>query len=464
MKPEILVVDDEPDIRSMVRLILEDEGYDVREAHNAETAREELTRKPPALIILDIWMRQSDMDGLELQKWIRRYYPHVPTIMISGHGNIETAVQAMKDGAFDFVEKPFKSGQLILLCQRALANAARDAEHDELKRLNSITLDQIGSSAAITSIRQTITKVAPTNSRIFITGPSGSGKELLARNIHAQSSRQKGRFVMVNCALLSSERSLIELFGSESSQDGNRVVGLFEQAHGGTLYFDEVCDLPLETQAKLVRTLQDQRFRRVGGSSEVVVDVRVISASSHDVKTQVAEGNFREDLYYRLSVVPISVPPLSRRREDIPELARYFLNKRLASEGGRKLDFTPASIATLESYAWPGNITQLRNTVDWLVIMVDRNTHQITPDDLPSEITGKSGMVSGDSLSGSVAMPLKEAREQFETQYLISQLSRFNGNISKTAAFIGMERSALHRKLKNLGIQIESSNALGENE
>jgi two-component system nitrogen regulation response regulator NtrX len=268
---------------------------------------------------------------------------------------------------------------------------------------------------------------------------------------------------MVNCALLSSERSLIELFGSENSHDGNRVVGMFEQAHGGTLYFDEICDLPLETQAKLVRTLQDQRFRRLGGSAEVVVDVRVISASSHDIKTEVADGNFREDLFYRLSVVPISVPPLSRRREDIPELARYFLQKRLESDGGRKLDFTPAAMATLESYAWPGNITQLRNMVDWLTIMVDRNSHQITPDDLPSEISGKAGMASVEGLSGSVAMPLKEAREQFETQYLISQLSRFNGNISKTAAFIGMERSALHRKLKNLGIQIESSDTLGEN-
>jgi two-component system nitrogen regulation response regulator NtrX len=435
----------------------------VREAENAETARDQLTSKPPSLIILDIWMRQSDMDGLELQKWVRRYYPHVPTIMISGHGNIETAVQAMKDGAFDFVEKPFKSDQLLLLCQRALANAAREAEHDELKRRNTITLDQVGTSAAITSIRQTIAKVAPTNSRIFITGPSGSGKELLARNIHAQSNRQNARFVMVNCALLSSERSLIELFGSENSHDGNRVVGMFEQAHGGTLYFDEICDLPLETQAKLVRTLQDQRFRRLGGSAEVVVDVRVISASSHDIKTEVADGNFREDLFYRLSVVPISVPPLSRRREDIPELARYFLQKRLESDGGRKLDFTPAAMATLESYAWPGNITQLRNMVDWLTIMVDRNSHQITPDDLPSEISGKAGMASVEGLSGSVAMPLKEAREQFETQYLISQLSRFNGNISKTAAFIGMERSALHRKLKNLGIQIESSDTLGEN-
>ncbi|MGB0181302.1 MAG: sigma-54-dependent transcriptional regulator [Candidatus Puniceispirillales bacterium] len=464
MKPEILVVDDEPDIRSMIRLILEDEGFDVREAENAETARDELTSHPPALIILDIWMRQSDMDGLELQKWVRRYYPHVPVLMISGHGNIETAVQAMKDGAFDFLEKPFKSAQLILLCQRALANAARDAEHDELKRRYDISLDQIGSSPAIHGIRQTVDKVAQSNSRIFITGPSGSGKELLARNIHDKSNRTNGRFVMVNCAALSSQRSLIELFGSEANNDGKRVVGLFEQAHGGTLFFDEISDLSLDTQARLVRTLQDQRFKRLGGNTDVQVDVRVISATSQDIKAKVAEEQFREELYYRLNVVPIAIPPLSRRREDIAELALYFLKKRMADEGDRQLSFTPDCLAALESYSWPGNITQLRNMIDWLVIMADRSKHHITREDLPVEITGlgQSENTDNKNMASAIAMPLKEAREQFEIEYLMSQLSRFNGNISKTAAFIGMERSALHRKLKNLGIQVEAADQMEE--
>lgn len=456
MKPEILVVDDEPDIRSMIRLILEDEGYEVREAENAETARDELVSHPPALIILDIWMRQSDMDGLELQKWVRRYYPHVPVLMISGHGNIETAVQAMKDGAFDFIEKPFKSAQLILLCQRALTNAARDAEHVDLKRRIDTSLDQIGTSPAIKGIRQTIAKVAETNSRIFISGPSGSGKELLARNIHDQSQRNSGRFIMVNCASLSSDIPLIELFGSETTHAGKRVVGMFEQAHGGTLFFDEICDLPLDTQARLVRTLQDQRFKRLGGTTDVLVDVRVISATTQDIKTKVAEGQFREDLYYRLNVVPISIPPLSRRREDIPALINYFLSKRLAEEGDRKLSFTSDCLAALETYSWPGNITQLRNMIDWLVIMIDKTKTTISPDDLPAEILGQPKMSAQDGLTSTIAMPLKEAREQFETQYLMSQLSRFNGNISKTAAFIGMERSALHRKLKTLGISIET--------
>lgn len=470
MKPEILVVDDEPDIRAMVRLILEDEGYEVREAENAENARDELTSKPPSLVILDIWMRKSDMDGLELQKWVRRYYPDMPAIMISGHGNIETAVQAMKDGAFDFVEKPFKSDQLLLLCERALANAKREVEHSELKRRSNLSEELIGASPAIVALKQTIAKVAPSNSRIFITGPSGVGKELLARNLHAQSTRAKGRFIVVNCALLSPERALIDLFGSETGKDGKRVVGLFEQAHNGTLYFDEVCDLPLETQARLLRSLQDQGFRRLGGASDVALDVRLISASSRDVQSEMAEGKFREDLFYRLSVVPIAVPPLSRRREDIAELAKHFLkirlkNDQVQNEGqnghGRKLEFAPSSLALLESYAWPGNVTQLRNMIDWLVIMVNRDSKMIEPDDLPAEISGKIvGNTKGENTEEAqniASLTLKEAREQFETQYLLSQLERFDGNISKTAQFIGMERSALHRKLKNLGIQLEET-------
>jgi len=457
MKQHILIVDDEEDICRMTSMLLEDEGYHCRLASNAAEARQIVQEFPPALVILDIWMEKSDMDGLELQKWLRNLYPDVPAIMMSGHGNIETAVQAMKDGAFDFVEKPFKSDRLLLLVERAFAKAALEAENRELRKKVSLDIDLVGTSPAMISLNNTIEKVAQSNSRVMIAGPSGSGKELVARNIHLLSERKNSRFVLANCAMLSPERVTAELFGTEGTDGRQRIVGLFEQANGGTLYFDEIGDLPLETQGKLVRAVQDQRFRRIGCTHEVTVDVRVISASKLDLQEEIRNGNLREDLFYRLGVVPIHVPPLAERKEDIPELARYFLKKACASHG-KKLRFSNDALIMMQMYNWPGNVTQLRNVIDWLIIMVDGDEDNlIHTSDLPPDISGTAGKRKDGGFETVVGLPLKAAREQFETQYLISQLSRFDGNISKTASFIGMERSALHRKLKSLNINPETS-------
>ena len=324
MKPEILIVDDEADIRTIIAELLEDEGYQCRQVANAQQAREAVQQFLPSLVILDIWMSNSDMDGLELQKWIRRLYPDVPAIMISGHGNIETAVQAMKDGAYDFVEKPFKSERLMILVQRAL-EAASLAENRDLKNKTINKIDLIWTSQALKVVQQSVEKVAPSNSRVMITGPSGSGKELVARRIHDLSPRREGRFVLVNCALLSPDMVTAELFGTEGNDGRQRIVCLFEQAHGGTLFFDEIGDLPLETQGKLVRAVQDQRFRRIGGAREVTVDVRVISASKLNLLDEISQGNLREDLFYRLSVVPIVVPALSERKKISPTLLPIIL-------------------------------------------------------------------------------------------------------------------------------------------
>lgn len=454
MKREILIVDDEQDIRTMISHLLEDEGYSCRSVGSAQEARKNLQEHPPSLVILDIWMDKSDMDGLELQKWIRRLYPSVPAIMISGHGNIETAVQAMKDGAYDFVEKPFKSDRLLLLIERALQRAAIEAENIDLKKKSDTNFDIIGESPVAITLRQQIDKIANANSRVMISGPSGSGKELVARNIHHHSPRKNSRFVVANCAMLSPGELAAELFGTEGENGRGRIVGLFEQAHGGTLYFDEICDLPLETQGKLVRAVQSQRFRRVGGSAEVTVDVRVISASSLDLQSEIENGNLREDLFYRLSVVPLSLAPLSEHKNDIPHLVRHFLSQSNSGQGS-KLRFSESAMALMQVYNWPGNVMQLRNVIDWLLIMVDKD--EVDDDDLPPEITGRTPEAARANMDNVVSLPLKAAREQFETQYLVSQLSRYNGNISKTAAFIGMERSALHRKLKSLGLHADTS-------
>lgn len=441
----------------MLAELLEDEGYTCRTAANAEEARQSVQEFLPSLVILDIWMNNSDMDGLVLQQWIRRLYPDVPAIMISGHGNIETAVQAMKDGAYDFIEKPFKSDRLLILVERALKAAMLEAENNELRKTASVQSELIGEAPSIKALRQSIEKVAHSNSRVMITGPSGSGKELAARRIHQLSERNSGRFVVANCAMLSPESVTAELFGTEANPSGHRIVGLFEQAHGGTLYFDEIGDLPLETQGKLVRAVQDQRFRRVGGTAEVTVDVRVISGSKLNLTEEVENGNLREDLFYRLSVVPIILPPLNARKEDIPELSRFYLDQ--ANTGsGKKLALSDEAIAMLQMYEWPGNVTQLLNVIDWLTIMANPESEGlIMADDLPPEISGTAAEGTGQGFETVVGLPLKAAREHFETQYLISQLTRFDGNVSKTAEFVGMERSALHRKLKSLNINPDKS-------
>ena len=455
MATDILIVDDERDIRSLISMTLEDEGYGTKQAAGAAEARNLLLSEPPKLAILDIWMRESDMDGLELLEWSKSIYPDLPILMISGHGTIETAVQAIRNGAYDFIEKPFKEERLLMMVSRALESARLTRENTELKArmIDCAAPELIGKSPVIRGIRQSIDKIAPTASRVLVNGPSGSGKELAARCIHNKSDRKDERFVVANCARLASERVDAELFGSESLQSHRRVVGLFEQAHKGTLYFDEICDLPLETQGKIVRAVNEQRFRRVGGNTEVVVDVRVISASSRDLAAEISAGRLREDLYYRLGVVPLAMPPLVQRREDIPLLAKHFTALVAKRLGVLPFKLSDEVLAAMQGYGWPGNVRQIHNVIETMLILApaDRN-EPIDLDLLPAEIHNvvRSGDESEmDTLMG---LPLRGAREEFERAYLVTQLHRFDGNVSRVATFIGMERSALHRKLKALNI------------
>ena len=455
MATDILIVDDERDIRSLISMTLEDEGYATKQAAGAAEARNLLLSEPPKLAILDIWMRESDMDGLELLEWSKSIYPDLPILMISGHGTIETAVQAIRNGAYDFIEKPFKEERLLMMVARALESAKLTRENTELKArmIDGAAPELIGKSPLMRGIRQSIDKIAPTASRVLVNGPSGSGKELAARCIHNKSDRKDERFVVANCARLSSERVDAELFGSESLQSHRRVVGLFEQAHKGTLYFDEICDLPLETQGKIVRAVNEQRFRRVGGNTEVVVDVRVISASSRDLAAEISAGRLREDLYYRLGVVPLAMPPLVQRREDIPLLAKHFTALVAKRLGVLPFKLSDEVLAAMQGYGWPGNVRQIHNVIETMLILApaDRN-EPIDLDLLPAEIHNvvRSGDKSEmDTLMG---LPLRGAREEFERAYLVTQLHRFDGNVSRVATFIGMERSALHRKLKALNI------------
>ncbi|MGB2035796.1 MAG: sigma-54-dependent transcriptional regulator [Candidatus Puniceispirillaceae bacterium] len=455
MATDILIVDDERDIRSLISMTLEDEGYATKQAAGAAEARNLLLSEPPKLAILDIWMRESDMDGLELLEWSKSIYTDLPILMISGHGTIETAVQAIRNGAYDFIEKPFKEERLLMMVARALESAKLTRENTELKArmIDGAAPELIGKSPVMRGIRQSIDKIAPTASRVLVNGPSGSGKELAARCIHNKSDRKDERFVVANCARLASERVDAELFGSESLQSHRRVVGLFEQAHKGTLYFDEICDLPLETQGKIVRAVNEQRFRRVGGNTEVVVDVRVISASSRDLAAEISAGRLREDLYYRLGVVPLAMPPLVQRREDIPLLAKHFTALVAKRLGVLPFKLSDEVLAAMQGYGWPGNVRQIHNVIETMLILApaDRN-EPIDLDLLPAEIHNvvRSGDESEmDTLMG---LPLRGAREEFERAYLVTQLHRFDGNVSRVATFIGMERSALHRKLKALNI------------
>ena len=455
MATDILIVDDERDIRSLISMTLEDEGYATKQAAGAAEARNLLLSEPPKLAILDIWMRDSDMDGLELLEWSKSIYPDLPILMISGHGTIETAVQAIRNGAYDFIEKPFKEERLLMTVARALESAKLARENNELrsKMTDGATPELVGKSAVLRGIRQSIDKIAPTASRVLVNGPSGSGKELAARCIHIKSDRRDERFVVANCARLASERVDAELFGSESLQSHRRVVGLFEQAHKGTLYFDEICDLPLETQGKIVRAVNEQRFRRVGGNTEVVVDVRVISASRRDLAAEMSAGRLREDLYYRLGVVPLTMPPLAQRREDIPLLAKHFTALVAKRLGVLPFKISDEVLAAMQGYSWPGNVRQIHNVIETMLILApnDRN-EPIDLDLLPAEIhnvTRSSDETEMDTLMG---LPLRGAREEFERAYLVTQLHRFDGNVSRVASFIGMERSALHRKLKALNI------------
>ena len=455
MATDILIVDDERDIRSLISMTLDDEGYATKQAAGAAEARNLLLSEPPKLAILDIWMRDSDIDGLELLEWSKSIYPDLPILMISGHGTIETAVQAIRNGAYDFIEKPFKEERLLMMVARALESAKLARENTELraKMTDGVAPELVGKSPVMRGIRQSIDKIAPTASRVLVNGPSGSGKELAARCIHNKSDRRDERFVVANCARLASERVDAELFGSESLQSHRRVVGLFEQAHKGTLYFDEICDLPLETQGKIVRAVNEQRFRRVGGNTEVVVDVRVISASSRDLAAEISAGRLREDLYYRLGVVPLTMPPLAQRREDIPLLAKHFTALVAKWLGVMPFKISDEVLAAMQGYSWPGNVRQIHNVIETMLILApnDRN-EPIDLDLLPAEIYNVKRSGDETEMDTLIGLPLRGAREEFERAYLVTQLHRFDGNVSRVASFIGMERSALHRKLKALNI------------
>lgn len=455
MTTDILIVDDEADIRDMVADILKDAKYSSRAAHNSDTAFKALAERVPSLLILDIWLQGSELDGLGILEMVRKKYPHMPVVMISGHGNIETAVAAIKMGAYDFIEKPFKEDRLLLVVARALENARLKHENSELKLRGKPEMQLTGSSQMIQQLRQALDKIAPTSSRVLITGAPGTGKEMVARIIHNKSSRAAGNFVVMNAAGLTPDRVEAELFGIEDSNPtgGAEKLGLFERAHNGTLFIDEVADMPLETQGKVLRALQEQSFTRVRGNRRVEVDVRVIAASNRNLESEIAAGKFREELYYRLNVVPLKMPSLKERREDIPELCRYFLKRASETAGLPVRELTEDALAMLQAYPWPGNVRQLRNMMEWLLIMTQGGKEQISASALPPEILSSNPVLSRPETNADImSMALREARELFEKQYLAAQIERFGGNISKTSSFVGMERSALHRKLKMLGI------------
>lgn len=456
MAHDILIVDDEADIRQLISDILEDEGYRTRMAANSDEAFDVVATRLPHLVIQDIWLQGSRLDGLQILDRMKHDHPNLPVVMISGHGTIEMAVSSIQRGAYDFVEKPFKTDRLLLLVKRAIEDANLRKENAELRLRGGPETDLTGNSPAITYLRQSIEKVAPTGSRVLITGPAGSGKEVVARMVHARSRRSNGPFVVLNCATMHPDRLELELFGSESEQEGNggRKIGTFEQAHGGTLLLDEVADMPLETQGKIVRVLQDQTFERLGGRRRVEVDVRVIASTNRDLEQEMQEGRFRQDLYYRLNVVPLRVPSLRERRDDVPHLISYFLTRAAEQAGLPVRQISDDVIAALQVYEWPGNVRQLRNLAEWMLIMAPGDAREpIRIESLPPEISATAPAVTRlDKGSEIMNLALREARELFEREYLMAQVNRFGGNISKTAAFVGMERSALHRKLKSLGV------------
>jgi two-component system nitrogen regulation response regulator NtrX len=458
MAEDILIVDDEDDIRMLISGVLEDEGYETREAASAEAALEEIATRRPNLIILDIWLEGSRLDGMELLHILRREHPEVPVVMISGHGSIETAVQAIKVGAYDYIEKPFKTDRLILIVSRAIEAFRLRRENRELRLRAGPETELIGESASMSQLRQAVGKVAPTGSRVLIKGAAGSGKEVAARMIHEHSRRAEQPFVIVNCAAMAPERMEAELFGVEaaraSDQEG-RKIGLFEQAHNGTLVLDEIGDMPLETQGKIVRVLQEQTFTQVGGNRKIAVDVRVVATTTRDLEVKIRAGKFREDLFYRLNVVPLEVPDLAERREDIPKLAEHFMRRASETGGMPVRRIGPDAMTALQSHEWPGNVRQLRNVIEWLLIMAPADPQiPIRADMLPPELIDRTPpALQGAGQTEFLSLSLRDAREEFERQYLEAQVNRFGGNISKTATFVGMERSALHRKLKSLGVQ-----------
>jgi two-component system nitrogen regulation response regulator NtrX len=447
---DILIVDDERDIRELISDILEDEGYTTRLAGNSDDAMKEINAEAPALMILDIWLKDSRMDGIDILKTAKRDNPDVPVVIISGHGNIEIAVAAIKQGAFDFIEKPFNIDQLLVVIRRAMETSRLRRENRELRQREVSSFEMVGSSAAFRALVSQLDKVTKSNGRVMLSGPAGVGKEVAARYIHANSSRAAAPFVTVSCASIEPDRVEEVLFGRESSERGVEP-GLLEQAHGGVVFFDEVADMPLGTQSKILRVLVDQQFQRVGGTEKVRVDLRVISSTNRRLETEIDAGSFRQELYHRLNVVPISVPSLEERREDIPELAAHFIEMFNRTQGLPMRGISDDAAALMQTMIWPGNVRQLRNLIERVLILGDGDK-AIEVKDLPQdeESSGKDDRVV---LTGTLAtLPLREAREVFEREYLLTQINRFGGNISRTANFVGMERSALHRKLKSLNV------------
>lgn len=452
MAADILIIDDEADIRELVAGILQDEGFETRLAHNSDAALSEVALRKPSMIILDIWLQGSKLDGLDLLLEIKQMHPTLPVVIISGHGNIETAVAAIKRGAYEYIEKPFNADRLVLVVGRALETSRLKRENEDLRGRAGLDQELIGNSASMRQLRQLLKKIAPTNSRVLITGPMGAGKEMTARSMHGFSQRANGAFVVLSAATMAPERMEEELFGIETKPDQPPRIGALEEAHGGTLYIDEIADMPLETQGKVLRVLLDQTFQRVGGSKKVKVDVRIITSTSRDLNLLISEQKFREDLYHRLGVVPVRVPALNERREDIPELIDGFARSFSAASGQPQRRFSNDAIAVLQTRDWPGNVRELRNNVERVMILASGDPQEeITANMLPTDIpnAGAAAGLGGEHL---LTLPLREAREAFERDYIASQLSRFGGNISRTSAFIGMERSALHRKIKMLGL------------
>ncbi|MEH6772933.1 MAG: sigma-54 dependent transcriptional regulator [Cereibacter changlensis] len=446
----ILIVDDERDIRELIGDILRDEGFQVRLAGNSDDCMAEINAEPPSLMILDIWLKDSRMDGIDILKTVKRDNPDVPVVIISGHGNIEIAVAAIKQGAYDFIEKPFNIDQLMVVVARAMETSRLRRENSELRRRDVTASEMLGGSPAFKTLKAQLEKVTKSNGRVMLTGPAGSGKEMAARYIHTNSNRASASFISVSSAAVEPERMEEVLFGRETPERGVEP-GMLEQAHGGVIYFDEVADMPLGTQSKILRVLVEQQFTRLGGADKVRVDLRVISSTTRDLRSEIAAGRFRQELYDRLNVVPIAVPSLEERREDIPELTRHFIDMFHRTQGLPLRSLSPDAEAMLQTMHWPGNVRQLRNVIERVLILGD-GPGPIEARELPGRDTqseGEGRLVLGGALA---TLPLREARELFEREYLLTQINRFGGNISRTASFVGMERSALHRKLKSLGV------------
>jgi len=445
MSYEVLVVDDEKDIRFAINILLSDQNYIVREADTVKKALEEIKKKIPDLIILDVLLDEKDRDGIYILKTIKEIHKNLPVIMISGHANIQIAVDSIKLGAFEFLEKPFNKDRLLNFIKRGIENSNLKQENFKLKKKLFFSNEIIGNSSQIVKLKQLIDKFSKAESRILISGPSGSGKELISRVIHQKSNRGDESFGVVNGAILDPQHFDYELFGSEKNNLTN--VGYFERNNKGTLLIDNIVDIPLETQGKILRVLSDQKFKRVGGDKEIAVDVRVISSTSKNLKDEVDKGNFREDLFHRINVILIETPYLKDIKDDIPLLINYF-NKKISEVNNLK----PIEINTKNlrffDYHWPGNIRELRNLIERIVILASGNSDGVDKIISDSLMLSSSKEVDTDSYE----YPLKQARERFEKNYLSIQLNRNNGNVAKTANFIGMERSALHRKLKSLGL------------